>query len=863
MALNIFNLFKKSSKKQGVQGQDSVGTVIPGSDKTSPQVLSEGMLTVKDIIAPSAIEVDFNDIRIGGMYYRTFFVSGYPRFVGANWLSPVINFDHTLLISMFYYPIKSKVILDDLRRKITELEATTMSNRDKGKISDPVVEAALEDATALQEQLVKGVEKYFQFSFYITIPAEDLEELNNVSSKLESLLSSLLLISKSAALQMEDAFKSSIPTGADKLMITRNMDTTSLATTFPFTSSDLTMEEGIMYGINKHNGSLVIFDRFSLENANSVVFAKSGAGKSYFVKLEALRHLVFGAQVMIIDPEEEYRVLCEVVGGNYISFSANSQQKINPFDLSGIATEGENELGQKLISLITLLKLMLGELSSTEEAILDRALIETYRIKGITSDPETQATKEPPVMEDLYKVLLGGIEPESKSMADRLERFIKGSMAGIFDSQSNINLESSMTVFSTKNLEDALRPIAFYMILDFVWTTIRKNLRKRILIVEEAWYLMQNNDSARFIYGIAKRARKYYLGLTTISQDVDDFLTSEYGRAVVTNSSIQMLFKQHPAAIDKVVETFYLSEGEKRYLLSAGVGEGLFFAGTNHVAIKVMASEPEHKLITTNPEEVLRLQEERRRREKGQIDIGKKEPSKPVYKPYVPPEPMEDFTIPSDKDVGGDSVSRPEITKVVGDALKEDFIVNKPAENLEVKKEHVAEMPKVENTSLPAEKDLLAKNVRSNVTEDVPLDVPIKSQVNVKIPDNNEVKNDVIKSVPLKVENKIPEPVVKQQPPATVEKNINIKNEDTGLEKPSSGVTNTDNSQDQKKKLDSRIIELRKRMLKDDDNFINKGPTADDIMDSIKEMKNQQKAPHPQQSPTRGISPDTKGSANL
>ena len=863
MALNIFNLFKKSSKKQGVQGQDSVGTVIPGSDKTSPQVLSEGMLTVKDIIAPSAIEVDFNDIRIGGMYYRTFFVSGYPRFVGANWLSPVINFDHTLLISMFYYPIKSKVILDDLRRKITELEATTMSNRDKGKISDPVVEAALEDATALQEQLVKGVEKYFQFSFYITIPAEDLEELNNVSSKLESLLSSLLLISKSAALQMEDAFKSSIPTGADKLMITRNMDTTSLATTFPFTSSDLTMEEGIMYGINKHNGSLVIFDRFSLENANSVVFAKSGAGKSYFVKLEALRHLVFGAQVMIIDPEEEYRVLCEVVGGNYISFSANSQQKINPFDLSGIATEGENELGQKLISLITLLKLMLGELSSTEEAILDRALIETYRIKGITSDPETQATKEPPVMEDLYKVLLGGIEPESKSMADRLERFIKGSMAGIFDSQSNINLESGMTVFSTKNLEDALRPIAFYMILDFVWTTIRKNLRKRILIVEEAWYLMQNNDSARFIYGIAKRARKYYLGLTTISQDVDDFLTSEYGRAVVTNSSIQMLFKQHPAAIDKVVETFYLSEGEKRYLLSAGVGEGLFFAGTNHVAIKVMASEPEHKLITTNPEEVLRLQEERRRREKGQIDIGKKEPSKPVYKPYVPPEPMEDFTIPSDKDVGGDSVSRPEITKVVGDALKEDFIVNKPAENLEVKKEHVAEMPKVENTSLPAEKDLLAKNVRSNVTEDVPLDVPIKSQVNVKIPDNNEVKNDVIKSVPLKVENKIPEPVVKQQPPATVEKNINIKNEDTGLEKPSSGVTNTDNSQDQKKKLDSRIIELRKRMLKDDDNFINKGPTADDIMDSIKEMKNQQKAPHSQQSPTRGISPDTKGSANL
>ena len=845
MALNIFNLFKKPTKTQA-SGQASGGAATQGGEKTPPQVLSEGMLTVKDIIAPSAIEIDFNDIRIGGMYYRTFFVSGYPRFVGANWLSPVINFDHTLLISMFYYPIKSKVILDDLRRKITELEATTMYNRDKGKISDTVVEAALEDATALQEQLVKGVEKYFQFSFYITVPAEDLEELNNVSSKLESLLSSLLLISKSAALQMEDAFKSSIPTGTDKLMITRNMDTTSLATTFPFTSSDLTMEEGIMYGINKHNGSLVIFDRFSLENANSVVFAKSGAGKSYFVKLEALRHLVFGAQVMIIDPEEEYRVLCEVVGGNYISFSANSQQKINPFDLSGIATEGENELGQKLISLITLLKLMLGELNSTEEAILDRALIETYRIKGVTSDPETQATKEPPVMEDLYKVLLGGIEPESKSMADRLERFIKGSMAGIFDSQSNINLESGMTVFSTKNLEDALRPIAFYMILDFVWTTIRKNLRKRILIVEEAWYLMQNNDSARFIYGIAKRARKYYLGLTTISQDVDDFLTSEYGKAVVTNSSIQMLFKQHPAAIEKVVDTFYLSEGEKRYLLSAGVGEGLFFAGTNHVAIKVMASEPEHKLITTNPEEVLRLQEERRRRERGQIDIGKKEPSKPVYKPYIPPEPMDEFTTTSDNGGSNASVSKPEIKKVVGDALKEDFIVKEPLKVVEVEKKQVSEEPTV---------------IEDNFKDKRPVNSPIEPQKDVKVlTSNNDVKGDI----PLKVGSTTSKSTVEQQNSVAIEKNnVDKKDEGAGAKKPLvENVSNATDSSVPKKKLDSRIVELRKRMLKDDD-FINKGPTADEIMDSIHEMKNQQRNSSSQASTTGNISPGTKGSANL
>lgn len=581
-----------------------------GEEKTPAESLAEGMVNVTDIIAPSAIEVDFTYIKIGNMFYRTLFVSGYPRFVGANWLSPIINFEHSLDISMFYYPVKSKVILDDLVRKITELEATVMSNQEKGRIADPVVNAALEDAKALQEQLVKGVEKYFQFSFYITIPASSLEELESVTAKLESTLGALLLISKTASLQMEDAFQSSIPAGLDKLLITRNMDTTSLATTFPFTSSDLTMEEGIMYGINKHNGSLVIFDRFSLENANEVIFAKSGSGKSYFVKLEALRLLVFGAEVMVIDPEEEYRPLCEAVGGNYIDFSSSSPSKINPFDLSGVAVEGENELGQKLLSLITLLKLMLGGITPTEEAILDRALIEVYRLKGITTDPDTQMTKEPPVMEDLYKVLMGSPEDEARKMAERLEKFIKGSMTGIFDSQSNINLNSKMTVFSTKNLEESLRPIAFYMILDFVWTRIKKDLKKRILIVEEAWYLMQNEDSARFIYGIAKRARKYYLGLTTISQDVDDFLTSEYGKAIVTNSSIQMLLKQHPAGIDKVAETFYLSEGEKRFLLAAGVGDGLFFAGSNHVAVRVMASDAEHNLITTNPEELLKLREQ-------------------------------------------------------------------------------------------------------------------------------------------------------------------------------------------------------------------------------------------------------------
>ncbi|HRY56544.1 MAG TPA: ATP-binding protein [Patescibacteria group bacterium] len=828
MALNIFDLFKKSTKKTVSNTGDTAEV-----EKTPPEILAEGMMNVRDIIAPSAIEVDFNDIRIGDMYYRTFFVSGYPRFVGANWLSPVINFDHTLLISMFYYPVKSKVILDDLRKKITELEATTMTNREKGKISDPVVEAALEDATALQEQLVKGVEKYFQFSFYITIPAYEKEELDNVSSKLESLLASLLLISKTSALQMEDAFRSCIPTGIDRLMVTRNMDTTSLATTFPFTSSDLTMEEGIMYGINKHNGSLVIFDRFSMENANSVVFAKSGAGKSYFVKLEALRHLVFGAHVMIIDPEEEYYNLCEVVGGNYIGFSANSKHKINPFDLSGIATEGENELGQKLISLVTLLKLMMGQLNSTEEAILDRALIETYRMKGITTDPDTQSSKEPPVMEDLYKVLLGGSEPESKTMADRLEKFIKGSMAGIFDSQSNINLESSMTVFSTKNLEDALRPIAFYMILDFVWTTIRRDLRKRILIVEEAWYLMQNPDSARFIYGIAKRARKYYLGLTTISQDVDDFLTSEYGKAVVTNSSIQMLFKQHPAAIDKVVETFYLSEGEKRFLLSAGVGEGLFFAGSNHVAIKVMASESEHKLITTNPEEVLKLKEERRLEEKkGQLDLARKEELRMEYKPYKAPEPMDKYTTFDE----------------LGET-KQEFKPIKNYENENINSEVNKTVPIETKPVLEPKSDL---TIKSRIVDKV---VP-EPQKTVQKPMNetNLQKDQKPIVIDLNKKNQTFDAGITNNPAPTFKSAPAPENVSVSMPTPAPTLTpspvptptqviNQNNQQSQppaqkpKNILDNKVIELRKKMLQDEDSFLDNAPSANEIMDSVEEMK--------------------------
>ncbi len=580
-------------------------------DETPEQKLARGIPSVRDVIAPSAIEVDYNFLKVGDKYFRTLFISGYPRFVGANWLEPIINFDHTLTISMFYYPINARNVLDDLRRKIAEMEATINIAREKGKVIDPGVQAALEDAKSLQEQLVKGIERFFHFSFYVTVSANTLDELNNITYQVESTLGSLSLISKKATLEMEAAFQTTVPVCLDKLKIIRNMDTTSVATTFPFTSSELTSNEGILYGVNKHNGSLIIFDRFSLENANSVIFAKSGAGKSYLVKLEALRSLLFGVDLIVIDPETEYRKLSDAVGGEYIDFSINSSAKINPFDLP-VVPEVEDQLSMKILSLHALFRIMLGELSSSESAVLDRALIDTYRLKGITQDPNTQQDREPPLMEDLYKVLLAMDEPESKSLAERMERYIKGSLAGVFDQRSNVSLENSFTVFSIRNLQDVLRPIAMFMILDFIWTKVKHDLKKRILLLDEAWTLMQYPDSAAFVYSLAKRARKYYLGLTTITQDVNDFLNTDYGKAVVTNSSIQILLKQHPAAIDKISEIFYLSQGERNFLLAAGIGEGLFFAGTNHVAMQVKASPLEHQLVTTNPKEVKAEQDEQK-----------------------------------------------------------------------------------------------------------------------------------------------------------------------------------------------------------------------------------------------------------
>ncbi len=600
--MSLFSLplpFKKKSD-QPVSAEDK-----EKENLAKVKEFSRGLVTIQDIIAPEAIEIDFTYQKINSTYTRTLFVAGYPRVVPANWLSPLINFPHQINTSMFIFPVDSKEILDNLKRKITEMEAEIQSDLRSGKISNINTEVKLEDARVIREQLAKGAERFFQFGLYVTIKANSLKELNQVTKSVQSTLGSLLIVSKKATLQMGEGFKTTLPMGIDKLGVTRNMDTTSLATTFPFTSSELTMESGIVYGINEHNESLVIFDRFKMENANMVIFAKSGAGKSYTVKLEILRQIMFGTEVITLDPEQEYEELCSSVGGEYINFTFGSDAKINPFDLSAVYREGENELGQKIISLHGLLKVMLGDMTSQQEAILDRALVAAYKAKGITPDPATQ-TNQPPLMEDLYKALIGFEDDAADDLSMRLEKFITGSFRGIFDHASNIDITNQFTVFSVKEMEEELRPIAMYIILDFIWTRVKKELKKRILIIDEAWYFMKHKDSASFIHSMAKRARKYYLGITTITQDVEDFLQNEYGKAIVSNSSIQFLMKQSTASMQALTQTFYLSEGERQLMMAADVGEGIFFAGQNHVALRVVASEDEHAIITTDPEELLK-----------------------------------------------------------------------------------------------------------------------------------------------------------------------------------------------------------------------------------------------------------------
>ena len=574
------------------------------------QAFMRGVSDFRDFIAPSSLEIESGYFRLGTEYARTFYVYGYPRQLFTGWLSSIINLDEEIDLSMFIYPVESQVVLENLRKKVSQLEAGLQIDAEKGRVRDPGKQAAIIDAEQLRDSLQIGEERFFRLGMYFTIYAKSLEELELIQHKVETILGQQLVYSKPATVQMEQGLNSTLPQMLDQLQVRRNMNTGALATSYPFTSADLTQENGILYGINMHNSGLVLFDRFTLENANMVVFAKSGAGKSFAVKLEALRSMMMGTEVVIIDPENEYERLCDAVGGTYIRMSLNSTTRINPFDLPQVIDreDGDNALRSNLITLHGLMRLMMGgALSPSEEADLDQALIDTYAKAGITGDPLTHQTP-PPTISDLYETLLH-MQGTGPSMAQRLRKYTSGTFAGIFSQQSNVNMNNGMVVFNIRDLEDELRPVGMYIVLNHIWNKTKSDKRRRNLIIDEAWQLLKHQDSANFMFSLAKRARKYYLGLTTISQDVEDMMSSQMGRAIVSNSSMQLLLKQSTSAVDVLSAVFKLTSEEKKRLSQFPVGQGLLFAGQNHVHVQIIASPTETSLISTSPEEIKKVQE--------------------------------------------------------------------------------------------------------------------------------------------------------------------------------------------------------------------------------------------------------------
>ncbi|HEX8762209.1 MAG TPA: DUF87 domain-containing protein [Candidatus Saccharimonadales bacterium] len=598
----------------------------------------KGITALRDFIAPSSIELQSNYFQIGTRFARTYYVYGYPRQLYTGWLSSMINMDEVLDISMFIYPVDNQVILDNLRKKVTQLEAGIQIDAEKGRIRDPGKQAAISDAEEMRDKLQVGEERFFRFGFYFTIYAGSTEELDFVSRKVESMLGQQLIYSKAATSQQEQGLNSTIPQLTDQLQIRRNMSTGAISTSFPFTSADLSQENGILYGVNMHNSGLVIFDRFTLENSNSVVFAKSGAGKSFAVKLEALRSLMMGTEIFIIDPENEYERMSDAVAGAYVRLSLNSATRINPFDLPRVVDtdEADNALRSNLITLHGLLRLMMGgaqaqmmeggagmvapALSPVEESDLDAALIETYAKAGITNDPLTH-NAPPPTIADLYDTLLhmGGSGPQ---LAQRLRKYTSGTFAGIFSQTSNIDINNPMVVFNIRDLEDELRPVAMYIVLNYIWNKTKSDQKRRLLVVDEAWQLMKYEDSANFLFSLAKRARKYNLGITTITQDVEDFMGSRMGRAVVANASMQLLLKQSSSAVDVLSNVFKLTEEERKRLSQFPVGQGLFFAGQNHVHIQIVASPTETNLVTTSPAQVQQINARAAAQQIQPMDMG-------------------------------------------------------------------------------------------------------------------------------------------------------------------------------------------------------------------------------------------------
>ncbi|MFH1173241.1 MAG: ATP-binding protein [bacterium] len=598
---------KALSKKQ----QQELAKRQQGREKEileEEKIYRQGTVSVRDLIAPAALEVQPSFVKLGDKFARTIFVITYPRYISVGWFAPVININLTVDIGMFFYPIKVDVILKQLKKKAGIIEAQLIADAEKGAPRDPIRETALKDIERLRDDLTQGIEKFFQFALYVTVYANTKEELDRYSEDIENMFGTKLVYSRKVLYQAEQGFNSTLPLGNDELMITFNMNSSPVASSFPFVSSELTSDNGVLYGINRHNNSLILFDRFSLQNANSVVFATSGAGKSYAIKLEVLRSLMFGTDVMIIDPEKEYKYLSDAVGGTYINISLSSESKVNPFDLPRARSEESRPadiIRSAIITLKGLMRLMLGNLTHQEDSLIDKALLETYAKKDIT--PEADLSKvEPPIMKD-FQDILEGMEGGA-DLALRLQKYTEGTFAGLFNSPTNVEVNNQLVVFSVRDLEDELRPMAIYNIVNYIWNIVRSEMKKRILVIDEAWWLMMNEDSAKFIYALVKRCRKYYLGVTTITQDVNDFLTSPYGKAILNNSSLQLLLKQSPSAIDLVQKTFLLTQGEKYLLLECNVGEGIFFAGAKHAAIKVVASYAEDQLITSDPQQLLEIE---------------------------------------------------------------------------------------------------------------------------------------------------------------------------------------------------------------------------------------------------------------
>ncbi len=557
-----------------------------------------------DAIAPPGIEVDSNHIKIGNKYAKTIFIFSFPRYLSTGWFSGIIDMPQLLDISIFIHPVEAPLALKRLRKKSAQVESQIIERQSKGRVREPLLETAFQDIEGLRDALQQGREHLFNIGVYMTIYSDLLEDVEKIENDINSFLESRLVYVKPALFQQIEGFGSTIPTGQDKLLIHTPLNSSPLSSMFPFTSADLTSNDGIMYGINRFNSTLIIFDRFSLENANMVIFAKSGSGKSYATKLEILRLLMMGIDVLVIDPENEYENLASAVGGSYFKISLASDHHINPFEIP-IIPEGEDPadvLKSHIVNLTGLFKIMLGQITPEEDSLLDRAIAETYASHDIVAGKDFSSAT-PPLLEDLQKILQnmeGG-----RGLAERFYKYTQGSYAGFTNQPTNIDIQNRLIVFSIRDLEDELRPVAMYIVLNFIWSLIRAQLKRRVLIIDEAWVLMKHEDGATFLFGLVKRCRKYYMGVTTITQDVEDFLRSPYGRPIITNSSLQLLLKQAPAMIDLIAKTFNLTEGEKSLLLEASVGEGLFFAGLNHVAIKIIASYLEDKIVTTKPEQIL------------------------------------------------------------------------------------------------------------------------------------------------------------------------------------------------------------------------------------------------------------------